>query len=437
MSIDPIVQQKQTIKTYLRAGALTLFLLIFGIGGWSVLASIDSAVITSGVVVKDSNNKRIQHMDGGIVDFVHIKEGQLVYKGDLLVSLDNTRIQAEVEMLKKRLFERNVRRLRLLSAQDGGWRFELEKQLRKKAKNNPSMLSFITAQNRLFKINRQSTKNRKDQLKERIAQLNSVIAGYKLQLAAKEDTLGLLAGELADLSRLRHLKLVSVQRLNSTIRNKNEIRSTIGRLISNIAKARGQISELKLKIIGVDNSHHQEGLKELADVEDALLGLRKRLTNSADHLWRMQIRAPQSGYVHELQTMTSDTVIRPGETLMKIVPHGQDFTVDAKITPTVIDQVTIGQKTHIRFTSFNQRETPTLFGMVHTISPDQSVSKRTGESFFLIRINVRSDELKKLAGKAVLAGMPAEIMIPAAKRTVISYLTKPLTNQLNRAFREE
>ncbi|MCP4934179.1 MAG: HlyD family type I secretion periplasmic adaptor subunit [bacterium] len=437
MSVDPEKIEKGAIRRYLGAGVIALFLLIGGIGGWSAYASINGAVIASGAVVQDSKNKRIQHGDGGIIRKIHVKDGTRVHRGELLISLDDTRVRAELDMVRKRLFELKVRRQRLRASRDGKTDFKVDQTLSRQAKGDTNLNSVLSVQQRLFKTTQRRIHNQKQQLRERIAQLKKEISGFKMQVKAKSGALKLSNREIRGLKTLHRRKLVSLQRLNSLIRTKNEIESDLGRFTSEIANAGGRISEAQLKIIEIEESQSSDVLKELEKIEGDILELRERYITANDRLNRLEIRSPQEGYVHELQYFTLDGVIQAGETLMHIVPDSDQLTVEARILPTDVDQITIGQKANIRFTAFNQRTTPMVAGKVTFLAPDQSQNEKTDEAFFKIRIGISSKEQQKIEGKEITPGMPAEVMIRTSERTVISYLMKPLFDQFNRAFRED
>ncbi len=437
MRADRLKQEQTVIRSYLLAGGLTLVILVGGFGGWAALASINGAIIGMGSVVQMGKNKEIQHAEGGIVQKLHVNEGDLVKAGDLLVTLDGTRVRAERDVVRKRLFELEVKRQRLFAERDQKDAFVVAEALKNKAGADESLSAVISVQKKLFNAGIMRRKNKRAQLTERIGHLGQEINGLQVQAGAAARKKEILAKEIGDLNELREKQLVSKQRLNILRRESADVESELGRLQVAIAKAKGQITEARLQTIEISETFRDEALKSLESVEGAILELQEKLIAAEDRLARLEIRSPLSGYVHELKLHTLGGVVSPGETVMQIVPDSKNLVIEARLRPDDIDQVTVGSPATLRFTAFNQRTTPLIDGQVIFISPDKNKDKLTGEVYFTARVGIDPGELAKLGSNNITAGMPAEVMMRTSARTALSFLIKPLGDQINRAFRED
>lgn len=426
----------RSIKRYLFAGFVVVALLVGGIGGWAALANIASAVVASGVVVVESNSKRVQHREGGIVGQIHVKSGDRVRAGQLLIRLDETLVRANLEIVTAQLSELEARLARLEAERDGLDHVKFPRHLTDDV-TDPDVVKSVAGERVLFEARRTSMAGEIDQLRERAKQHREQIDGLKAQRASKEGEIRLIKQELEGLLILQKKGLVSNTRITALNRDVARLQGEEGALVSQIAVTRGQISEIELKIIQVERDFREEMLKELQQVQAKIAELRERRIAATDQLNRVDIRAPIDGFVHELTVHTVGGVIQGGEVIMSIVPEGDALVVEARVSPTDIDQLRVGQPADITFSAFNQRTTPQLHGAVHRISPDLSTDEKTGTFYFTIRLRLNKGERNRLGALELLPGMPAEVFITTGDRTVISYLVKPLTDQLRRTFREQ
>lgn len=260
--------------------------------------------------------------------------------------------------------------------------------------------------------------------------------GLEHIIKSKTKQLTILDKEIKALKRLKKRDLVPMSRFNTMEREKLSVKGEIGRLQADIAKARGKIAETKLQLLEQDDNFEAEALKELETVDGELAQLIEKRTAIEDKLKRLDIRSPSAGRIHELAVHTVGGVIRSGDTLLSVIPEKDELVIDARIPPFQRDRVGSDMSARIRFTAFNTRNTPELLGKVTWVSPDQTVVSETQEPFFKIRIVLNENEEKRLKGKTIKPGMPAEVMITSHERTVMSYLVKPFADQLKRAFRE-
>ncbi len=426
----------RSIRRYLFAGFVVVLLLVGGVGGWAVIANITSAIVASGVVVVESSSKRVQHREGGIVGKIHVKSGDRVRAGQLLIRLDETLVRANLEIVSAQLFELEARLARLEAERDGLKKIRFPRHLTDNVAD-PDAVKSVTGERTLFQARRKSMSGEIDQLHERAKQHREQIDGLKAQRISKEGEITLIKQELVGLLILQKKGLVSNTRITALNRDIARLDGEEGALVSQIAVTKGQISEIELKIIQVERDFREEMLKELQQVQAKIAELRERRIAATDQLNRVDIRAPITGFVHELTVHTVGGVIQGGEVVMSIVPEGDALVVEARVSPTDIDQLRVGQPADITFSAFNQRTTPQLNGTVHRISPDLSVDEKTGTFYFTTRLKLNNGELDRLDNLQLVPGMPAEVFITTGDRTVISYLVKPLTDQLRRTFREQ
>jgi HlyD family secretion protein len=256
------------------------------------------------------------------------------------------------------------------------------------------------------------------------------------QASAKEQEIELIHKELAGVRELWKTNLISISRLIALEREAVRLGGERNHLIASAAQAKGKITETELQIIQIDQELRSEVSKELREIQGKTAELVERKVAAEDQLTRTDIRSPQDGVVHQLSVHTVGGVITASETLMLVVPEGDELTVEAKVQPHDIDQLRVGQKCVLRFSAFNQRTTPEIDGVLKRISADTSQDQRTGSFYYLARITIPVEEVRKLGGSKLVPGMPVDAFIQTDPRTVVSYLVKPLRDQIAKAFRE-
>lgn len=417
-------------------GALAI-LLVVGLGGWSAVTEIESAVIAPATVVVEGSRKQVQHDTGGIVEEIRVKEGELVKKGDTLIRLDGKQIAAEIAALEKRIFDFEVRRHRLRAERSGKTELGLPDELVNQSKINDELAEAVFVQSNLLKTRIAVYMGKVSQLEERIVQLQQEVAGLKETRSATLEELALYKSELKGLEDLRGKKLVNMSRYNILMRSSIEKRGILGRTIADIARGEGRISETRLQIIELKSTVESESLKERENIEAELSQLTEKLRVAQDRFSRLEIRASDDGHIHELQAHTIGGVIRAGDVIAYVVPAASKLVVDAHVQTIDRDQIYPGMQARTRFTAFSQRTTPELTGRIERIASDQSGGRDNIPPYYLVRITLPPDELKRLHGLDLVPGMPAEVMMTARPRTVISYLMKPIADQFNRAFRDD
>lgn len=411
-------------------------LLVGNIGGWAATTTLSNAVVGEATVVIDDNVKKIQHLVGGIVSEISVSEGSHVNAGEVLLKLDGTSVKANLGIINSNLAQLYVRRSRLEAERLGQPSFSMD-ELRAKGVDLEGNKLLIDGELQLFKTRQSSMVGRKKQLEEKMAQLDEEIKGDTIQLQAIDDATTLVNEELAATEELYEKKLVTMQKINSLKRQKADLDGSRGSRVAYRAQAEGKIAEIKLQVLQLDADQSAENSKDLTDVEGNIAEMEERRIAALDQLQRLDLKAPLSGRIYQLSVHTLGGVVTPGETLMLLAPDNRALTVEAKIATRNIDQVHVDQDVDIRFTAFDQRSTPEVQGKVLSVSPDAITEERTGAKYYPVRIRPEPESLAKLQGMKLYPGMPAEIFIKVADRSVISYLTKPLTDQMKHTFREE
>jgi HlyD family secretion protein len=425
-----------SIRRHVIVGCAVVAFLAVGLGGWASTAEISGALIAPGSVVVDSNVKKVQHPTGGVVGEVRVRDGDRVKAGDILVRLDETVTRANLAIVTKGLTELYARKARLAAERDGSDTVAMPKELADRA-HDPEVQEALASERKLFELRRKTRLGQKDQLQQRVQQLQEQISGLAAQQDAKSKEMALIDQELQGVRELWAKNLVQINRLTSLEREAARLQGERGQLLAAAAEAKGKIVETELQIIQIDQELSSDVAKELRETDSKIGEYVERKVTAEDQLKRTDIRAPQDGVVFQSTANTVGGVIAAGDSIMLIVPETDTLLVEAKVEPKDIDQVQFGQAVVLRFSSFNMRTTPELNGTVTRIGADTSVDQRTGQSYYLVRISMPAQEIKRLGDVKLTPGMPVEAFIQTGQRTMLSYLVKPLHDQLMRAFREK
>ena len=417
-------------------GAAIVVFVTAGVGGWAATTELSGAVVTQGVMTVDSNVKKVQHPTGGVVGEVRARDGDRVKAGDVVVRLDDTVTKASLAIVTKGLNGLLARRARLLAEQEGAERITFPPELMISFAD-PEVQSLIGNEIKLFQVRSSGRVNQKAQLKERIAQLKEEIGGLEAQENAKSREIELIQKELVGVRDLYAKNLVQISRLTVLERDAARLDGDRAQFVAQKAQAKGKITEIELQIIQIDKDLSSEVSKEMREINDKIGEFVERKVTAEDQLRRIDIRAPQDGMVLQSTVHTVGGVITAGDAVMLIVPDSDNLSVEAKVNPQDIDQLRIGQKTLLRLSAFNQRTTPELNGTISRISPDTTIDQRTGQSYYTVRVSLPPEEVARLGDVRLMPGMPVEAFVQTGERTMISYLAKPFSDQLMRAFREK
>ncbi len=427
---------RYSIRRHLIVGLAVVVLLAGGLGGWASTAQISGALIAPGSIVVESSVKKVQHPTGGVVGEVRARDGDVVKAGDVVVRLDDTVTKASLAIVTKNLDGLLARAARLEAEQRGLDKIVFPKTLLDRA-DDPEVKTVLASETKLFEVRVNGRTGQKAQLRERVTQLNEEIEGLTAQEKAKDQEIALVEKELVGVRDLYDKHLVQLTRLTTLERDLARLSGERAQYVASRAQAKGKITETELQIIQVDKDLVSDVSKDLRETNDKIGEFVERKVTAEDQLRRVDIRAPQDGMVLQSTVHTVGGVITAGDAIMLIVPQADDLQVEAKVNPQDIDKLQVGQKTLLRLSAFNQRTTPELNGVVTRVSPDVTVDQRTGQAYYTIRVSMPPAEVARLGDVKLIPGMPAEAFVQTGERTLISYLIKPLSDQLMRAFREK
>jgi HlyD family secretion protein len=426
----------RSIRKHLIVGLAVVGVLAGGLGGWASTQLISGALIAPGQIVVESNVKKVQHPTGGVVGELLAHDGDKVKAGDVVVRLDDTVTKANLAIVTKNLDAAMARGARLEAEQRGFDKIKFPPQLTDRA-GDPDVAAVMASESKLFDVRVTGRSGQKSQLRERIAQLKEQIEGLSAQERSKEQEIALVQQELTGVRDLYDKHLVQISRLTTLERDSARLNGERAQFVAARAESKGKITETELQIIQIDKDMVSEVSKDLRETNDKIGELIERKVTAEDQLRRVDIRAPQDGIVEQSTVHTVGGVITAGDTIMLIVPQTDDLQVEAKVNPQDIDKLQVGQKTLLRLSAFNQRTTPELNGFVSRVSPDVTTDQRTGQSYYTIRVSMPPEEIARLGDAKLIPGMPVEAFVQTGDRTMMSYLMKPLHDQLMRAFREK
>ena len=426
---------RRSLRRHILTTTAVAALLAGSLGGFAMTTELSGAVVAPGSLVVETNVKKVQHPTGGVVGELRVREGDRVNGGDIVIRLDDTITRANLAIVVKGLDELAVRRARLEAERDDAEQIDFDVLLTAR-KGNQDVAHLVAGEQKLFEMRRSARFGQKAQLRERIGQLEKEIEGLTEQIGAKKGEVELIRQELQGVRDLWSKHLVTIMRLNQLQRETVRLEGERGQLTATMAQARGKMTETELQIMQIDQDLRSEVAKELREIQGKVAELVERKVAAEDQLMRIDIRAPQSGKVHQLAVHTVGGVITASEPAMLIVPEADKLTVEVKLPPQNIDQLQLGQPAVLRFSAFNQRTTPELNGMVTRISGDIVLDQRSGATYYLIHIAIPTDEIARLKNLKLIPGIPVEAFVQTGERTVISYLVKPLRDQVQKAFRE-
>lgn len=425
-----------SIRRHLAVTLGLAVVLVFGIGGWATFTHVSAAVIAPGQLVAETDIKKVQHPTGGVVGQLLVREGQKVSAGEVLIRLDETQTRANLDIVLKAMDELAARRARDEAERDGHKTIQFPDELVSRIDTDPTVTRLIDGESRLFASRVAGREGQKAQLRERVDQLRQEISGLTEQASAKDREIVLIGQELKGVRELYAKNLVPLSRVTALERDGARIEGERGQLIASTASARGKIAETELQIFQIDQEMRTEVGKDLAEIRGKWSELREKRVAAEDQLKRIEMRAPQDGYVHQMTVHTIGGLVTPSEPAMLIVPAADQLLVEVRVQPQDIDNVRVGQKANLRFSAFNMRTTPEIDGQVVRVSADVTTDPKTGMSFYTARIRIADDEKGHLKGLRLVPGMPVESYTQIGERSVLSYLMKPLTDQLAKAWRE-
>lgn len=419
----------------IRRFGLTMVFVTFGIfGTWAAFAPLSSAVHGTGVVTVQNYRKTVQHLEGGIVKELHARDGDLVKKGDPLIVLDESQLSAEYESTRNQLIVARYKEARLRAERDG---LDSIPPVTMDGTDSDRAQEALAGEQQVFKARHDSLQGEISVNRERIQQMQQQIAGLNDMIRTKAGLNKSYSGEIKQLKELLAEGFVDNQRLLEQERKLDMLKTDVADHQSNITKTKLQIGETELQIVQLKKKFDADVAKELADVQAQVFDLQEKEAALRDRLSRVVIRAPESGMVLDMKVHTIGGVVSAATPLLDIVPAQSELVIEAKVDTRDIDRLELGKTADIRFSAFNQATTPVIEGTLTRISADSLVEERTGDQYYLVRVKVTEDGMKKLGNRKLQPGMPAEVLINAGDRTMLQYLLKPARNMFAESLIEE
>lgn len=419
-------------------GVWVVIILVGFFGLWAVLAPLDSAAVAHGTVVVDTNRKTIQHLEGGIIEEILVKDGQKVQAGQALMRLDDTTAKARLDLIQGQLFSARAAEARLVAERDESDAVVLSDEIRKEAKR-PELAKILDSQLRLFDARRVATKGQIDVLNQQISQLDDEITGLAAQVDSSTNQLAFIEEEIAVVKKLLEKGNANKPRLLALQRQGALLAGNKGEYQARIAQARQEIGRAKLEISNIRSKFLNDVVTELKETQVNIADLEERKRAAKDVLDRTVISASEEGVVTDLQFHTIGGVISAGAKIMDIVPQDEKLTVEARISLQDIDVVHAGLRARVRLTAYKRRETPILEGVVEQVSADKLFDNITRESYYKARVVMDEDMMRHLTNKNIqlYPGMPVDVLIVTGTRTFMAYLISPITDTFVKAFREQ
>ena len=417
------------------AGVALLGLVFGGLGGWAALAELSSAAVAPGQIMVSSNRQTLQHLEGGIVSELLVKDGDLVKEGDVLIRLEPTQAQAQAAVLQAQADSHAAALARLRAERDGSKAITFPAELLAR-RDQTEVADAIANQESLFQARRASLNGQVEILQQRITQLKKQRDGLVAQSAAHERQIALIEDELKGLRELHTKGYAPKTRILALEREAERLRGERGEALGNIARTSEAIGEAELQILQQKKSFQEEVAAQLQETQARYADASERLVAARDTLNRRELRAPRDGYVVGMAAHTIGGVIPAGRTILEIVPVNDELIVESQLSPMDIDNVRVGQKADVRMSALASRTTPVLEGEVVTVSADALRDERTGATYYIAKVKVPKEQQERLNGQTLHPGMPAEVMIKTGDRTALHYIISPLTDVFAKSFRE-
>nr|AAO73509.1 RsaE [Caulobacter vibrioides] len=435
MKPPKIQRPTDNYKTVARIGYGIIALTFVGLLGWAAFAPLDSAVIANGVISAEGN-KTIQHLEGGMLRKILVREGEKVRAGQVLFELHPTQANSAVGITKNQFLALKGHEGRLLAERDQRPSISLPgRPVSQRA--DPMVTRAIADEQAQFSERRQTISGQVDLMNAQRAQYQSEIEGIERQTQGLKDQLGFIKDELGDLRKISDKGLVPRPRLLALEREEASLSGSIGRLTADRAKAVQGAGETQLKIRQIKQQFFEEVSQSISETRVKLAEVTEREVVASDAQRRINVVSPVNGTAQNLRFFTEGAVVRPGEPLVDIAPDDEAFVIQAHFAPTDVDNVHAGMVTEVRLPAFHSRKIPILNGKIESISRDRLSDPDGKTVYFLGIVRVDIKQLPKEFRTKITAGMPAQVVVPTGERTVLQYLFSPLRDTLRTTMREE
>lgn len=416
-----------------------LIVLTFGVlGGWAAVAQIDGAVMAQGTVSVQSKRQVVSHLEGGIIGDIRVRDGQQVHEGDILFTLDQTAAKANRDAIRNQLDQVLATEARLMAERQEVNEIDFSRAFGARVLD-PRIEALILDQRLQFRDKRRALEGQIGILGSRVDQHRVEIDGLNREKASGIEQIRLIDTELTGVRELYAKNLVPISRMVALERERARLDGMVGRNTADIAKAENNIGEMRLQIQQLRQKFQEEVSTQILDVRQKIHELTERLSVTENVLRRIEIRAPRTGIVQNINARiyTVGATVRPGDTLLEIVPQGDDLIIEAQVPVTDVDRLAGTQvPVEVRFPAFHSRVTPLIMGTLKTVSRDRLVDEASRQPYFQAIVEIAATDIPADMLARIRPGMPAELVFTTGERTVMSYLTKPLTEALHRSFRE-
>jgi HlyD family type I secretion membrane fusion protein len=416
-------------------GLAVVVVFVVVVVGWATFAPLDSALMTSGVVIVESHRKAIQHLEDGIVQEILVREGQDVKAGQVLMRLDDTQPRTALELLVDEEDALTAQEARLIAERDGSSIIQFPQELLARG-NDPKVAEAILGEQTTFESRRDSLNQQIGILTARKAENERVVAGLRDEQTALETQIALIQKETDSVQQMVAKGLEPVPRLLALQRNTADLSGQRGQLIEKISQVDLNSGETQLQIVNLKNERLDDVLKDLRDVQGKRFDLLDRIQAARDVLNRTVMVAPVAGKVVNLEVHTKGAVIRPGDTVMEIVPERDQLDVEAHLRPEDADDVYVGMTARVNLSAYKQRRLPMITGTVTNVSADRITDPRTGQSYFVATVSVDRSALKNFPDARLIPGMPVEVALDTGSRTALEYLFEPIRDVMRKGMRE-
>ncbi len=425
-----------SIKHVALTGWLIIAIFFGGIGTWAATAPLNGAVVANAVVKVDGNRKSVQHLDGGIVKELRVKEGDKVRAGDVVIVLDETQAKAEYDVLSQEYVVLRATEGRLLTELDHGSELVMPQDLKGRS-GDPYLKSVWNGQVSQFESRRAALEGQRSVIREKINQLGSQIVGSEAQVKSFTDQINSVRAEAKDIAPLVERGLIARPRILQLERSAFGLEGQIADAGANIAKARQAIAEQQQQIAQLDNDRMTDVTKDLRDTQAKMLEVIPKATNAKAVLGRMEIRSPYTGRVVGLNVFSVGGVIQRGDKILDIVPDEDSLTIEAQIAVEDISDVHPDTRAEVHLTAYKQRIIPIIHGDVIQVSADRLTDPKTNNPYYVAFVRIDENELAAMPNIRLYPGMPATVNIPTVQRTALDYIFGPLTSSFNHAFRQK
>jgi HlyD family secretion protein len=418
------------------AGVIVIVAFVTAFFGWSLFGRLDSASLSLGTVVVDSQRKTVQHLEGGILRELLVREGEAVKMGQPVALLDPTQADAQLGQITSQLVAVQARIARLRAEQEGALTLTFSPELLAQ-RNDPVVAETLSAQSRLFQARWRAHESSEAVLQKRIDQLNEDISANDSQLTSATRRLALLEEERANVAKLLEKGFERRPRLLELERAVADLKGRQGELRGMIARSRQAIGGAQLEIVNLGDTRLSEVARELQEARALEADLGDRIRAARDVRQRREVVSPQDGIVTDIRMVTPGGVIGPGQPVMDIVPTDDELIVETHVAPSDIESVRVGLPARVRLSSYNRSLAPTVEGTISYVAADMMTDQRTGIPYFMARLRLSRESLEKWPEARLYPGMPAEVMIVTGERRAIDYFVSPLYERMRRAFHEK